>query len=170
MSSFLNDKPLGEKKLDRKKSLHVEWSVPYAPGTLRAVGRTGGVVVQRDKVTTVGPAARLLLKADRAKIAADGDDLAFVEVQVVDKDGLVCPLADNLVRFTVTGPAAIAGLDNGDPIDHESFKGDRHKVFHGLGLVVLEAARQPGRFTLRAESDGLAPAEIALEGVVSAAK
>jgi beta-galactosidase len=112
----------------------------------------------------------LVLKTDRAKIAADADDLAFVEVQVVDKDGQACPLADNLVRFTLTGPATIAGLDNGDPINHEPFKGDRHKVFHGLGLAVLQAAREPGHFTLRAESEGLDPAEIALESVAPATK
>jgi beta-galactosidase len=160
---FLNDKSLGEKQLDPRKSLHVEWSVPYQPGTLRAVGRRGGAAVARDTVATAGPAAKLVLKPDRARIAADGDDLSFVAVQVVDKDGRVCPSAEHLVRFKLNGPATIAGVDNGDPTNHESFKADRHKVFHGLGLVVVQATRIPGKITLRAESEGLEAAEAVLE-------
>ena len=159
---FLNDKSLGEKTLDRRKSLHVEWSVPYEAGTLRAVGNRGGAVVQ-DKVATAGAATKLVLKPDRAKISADGDDLSFVEVQVVDKEGRVCPTADHLVRFKLGGEAAIAGVDNGDPIDHESFKADRHKVFHGLGLVVVKGTQTPGRITLRAESEGLEAADAVME-------
>ncbi|MGD0897178.1 MAG: beta-galactosidase GalB [Thermoguttaceae bacterium] len=162
---FLNDKSLGEKKLDRQTSLHVEWPVPYQPGTLRAVGRRGGAVVQRDEVATAGPAVKLVLKPDRAKIAADGDDLSFVEVQVVDKEGRVCPSADHLVRFKLDGGASIAGVDNGDPTNHEPFKADRHKVFHGLGLVVVKATRTPGKAMLRAESEGLEAADVVIESM-----
>ena len=61
----------------------------------------------------------------------------------------------------------IAGLDNGDPTDHESFQGDRHKVFHGLGLVVVQTTRTAGRITLHAEADGLAPAETAVESAAA---
>jgi beta-galactosidase len=157
---FLDGKSLGERNLDRAKSLHVEWSVPYTPGTLKAVGKKDGRVVASEEVRTVGSPARLTLKADRSAIAADGIDLSFVEVQVVDKDGRVCPNADNLVRFKLSGPATLGGVDNGDPISLESFKGDRHTVFHGLGLAVVKAARTPGKITLRAEADGLAPAEV----------
>ena len=83
------------------------------------------------------------------------------------RDGLVCPDAGQLVRFHLAGPGRIAGLDNGDPTDHESFQGSQHKVFHGLGLVVVQAARSAGRMTLRAEADGLEPAEISVDGVAS---
>ena len=92
-----------------------------------------------------------------------GDDLSFVTVQVGDDAGLVCPNAGPLVRFSVTGPGTIAGVDNGDPIDHESFKADHHKVFHGLALVVVKPVRTPGKITLRAEAEGLEPAKIVLE-------
>ena len=75
---FLNGKSLGEKKLDRDKSLHVEWSVPYAAGTLRAVAKKDGKEVADDEVRTAGKPKRLVLRPDRAKIRADGDDLSFV--------------------------------------------------------------------------------------------
>ena len=88
---FLNGKSLGEKKLDREKALHVELSVPYAAGTLRAVAKTGGKEVATDEVRTAGKPKRLTLRPDRAKFLADGDDLSFVEVRVVDDQGIVCP-------------------------------------------------------------------------------
>jgi beta-galactosidase len=160
---FLNDKSLGERKLNRDKSLHVEWSVPYAAGTLRAVAKTGGVEAARDEVRTAGKPKRLTLRPDRERFLADGDDLSFVEVRVVDDQGLVCPAASNLVRFRLTGPATIAAVDNGDPINHEPFKADKHTVFHGLGLAVVNSGHSPGKVTLRAEADGLEAAEVSLE-------
>ncbi len=160
---FLNDKSLGARKLDRENSLHVTWSVPYAAGTLRAVATKDGKEVARDEVRTAGQPKRLLLEPDRAKFNADGEDLSYVAVRVVDDNGLVCPEARNLVRFQLSGPAAIAGVDNGDPTNHESFKGDKHKVFHGLGLVVVNAGRTPGKIKLRAEAEGLEGAEVSLE-------
>ena len=116
-----------------------------------------------DEVRTAGEPKRLTLRPDRAKFLADGDDLSFVEVRVVDEQGIVCPAAGNLVRFHLSGPATIAGVDNGDPINHEPFNADKHKVFHGLGLVVVGASRTPGKFKLRAEADGLESAEVSLE-------
>jgi beta-galactosidase len=162
---FHNGKSLGEKRLNRDKSLHVEWSVPYVAGTLRAVARQGGNGVASDEVRTAGAAKRLVLRPDRTKFLADGDDLSYVEVRVVDAQGVVCPAASNLVRFRLSGPATIAGVDNGDPINHEPFKADKHTVFHGLGLVVVNASRRPGKITLRAQTEGLEPAEVSLETV-----
>ena len=160
---FLNGKSLGEKKLDRDKSLHAAWSVPYAAGTLRAVARQAGKEVASDEVRTAGKPKRLVLQPDRANFLADGEDLSFVAVRVVDDQGAVCPAANNLVRFQLSGPAAIAGVDNGDPTDLEPFKADKHTVFHGLGLVVLNSGRNPGKIRLRAEADGLGEAEVLLE-------
>jgi beta-galactosidase len=160
---LLNGRSLGERKLDRGNTFHVEWSVPYAAGTLKAVGKNAGQVVSTDEVRTPGKPKRLALQADRAGIAADGEDLSFVQVRVTDPGGLICPNAGHLVSFRIEGPGAIAGVDNGDPTNHEPFQSNRHKVFHGLGLAVVKATRSPGRIVLHAEADGLDPAEIALE-------
>jgi beta-galactosidase len=127
---------------------------------LKTIGKKDGKTVVTDEVRTVGSPARLVLKADRAEIKADGDDLSFVTAQVVDRDGLVCPGADQLVQFKLNGPGAIAGVDNGVPTNHEPFKVDRHKVFHGLGLAVVRSKTTAGAITVRAEAKGLAPAEI----------
>jgi beta-galactosidase len=160
---FLNDKSLGEKQLNRDKSLHVEFDVPYTPGVLRAVGKHAGQEEAKDEVRTAGSPARLAMQADRSSIAASDDDLSFVTVSVLDKDGIICPNADSLVRFQVTGPGAIAGLDNGDAINHEPFQGQQHKVFHGLGLAVIKPKGEAGKIVLHAEADGLSPAEVEIE-------
>ncbi|MGA2255582.1 MAG: glycoside hydrolase family 2 TIM barrel-domain containing protein [Thermoguttaceae bacterium] len=160
---FLNGKSLGEKKLDREKSLHVAWSVPYAAGTLRAVAKKDGKEIATDEVRTAGKPKRILLRPDRERFLADGEDLSFIEVRAVDDQGIVCPGASNLVRFYLSGPATIAGVDNGDPINHEPFRADKHTVFHGLGLVVVNSSHSSGKITLRGEADGLEGAEVSLE-------
>ena len=160
---FLNGKSLGERTKRDRVRLHFEWSVPYAPGTLKAVAKRNGQVVATEEVHTAGKPAKLILSVDRKKIAGLDDDLAFVEVRVVDAAGRLCPNADNLVKFAVRGPGKIAGLENGDPTGHEPFQGDRHRVFHGLGLAVVRGLPQTGEIQLEAASDQLPTATATIE-------
>jgi beta-galactosidase len=128
--------------------------VPYAAGVLKAVGTKNGRTII-DEVRTTGPPAKLVIRPDRHQIAADGEDLSYVEVRVVDEDGNLCPNADDLIRFSVEGPGEIAGVDNGDPTNHESFKAKQHKAFHGLCLAVIQANRTPGEVRLSVRAEGL---------------
>ena len=152
---FLNGRSLGT---GTRRDLHVEWSVPYEAGELKAVGRRGGKVVATDVVHTAGPATRLVLSSDRRSVHAGRRDLAFVTVSVVDADGHPCPTAGDEVDYGVTGPAVIAGLGDGDATNHEPFQGRRHRVFNGLGLVVLQAGDDAGDVQLTAVAEGLTPA------------
>jgi beta-galactosidase len=151
-----------DKKVTLVKSpgLHLEWQVPYAPGELKAVASNGGQVVATDIEKTAGAPAKLQLTVDRDHLTISGQDLAFITVRVLDKDGTVCPNADNEITYTLDGAAAtIAGLDNGDATNHESFQGKQHKVYHGLGLAVLKSIRgATGPAILTATAEGLAPA------------
>ena len=97
------------------------WRVPFAEGTLRAVSYKNGKQVLVTEEKTAGVPNRIRLTADRPKIAADGSDLSFVTVDVVDKDGTVVPDAENLVQFKIEGPGKIAGVDNGSPISMRLF-------------------------------------------------
>jgi beta-galactosidase len=155
---FLNGTSLGVKTMEKDaQALHLEWSVSYAPGELKAVASKGGQVVATDIVKTAGDPAQITLTPDREKIAADGQDISFVKVTILDKDGNVCPNADNLIKFDVNGSAAdIAGLDNGDATDLEPFQGKQHKAYHGLALAVLKSHYDAtGPVTLTASADGL---------------
>ncbi len=152
---FLNGKSLG-KQHKTGDQLHVMWRVPFAEGTLRAVSYKNGKQVLVTEEKTAGVPNRIRLTADRPKIAADGSDLSFVTVDVVDKDGTVVPDAENLVQFKIEGPGKIAGVDNGSPISMESFKADHRKAFHGKALCVIQSKQRSGIIRLTATSAGLA--------------
>jgi len=151
---FLNDKSLGVKK-KQGDDLHLMWRVPFTPGTLKAISRTAGKEVLVKEIRTAGVPAKLILTADRSDIKADGNDLSFLTVDVVDANGVIVPNADNLVKFQVEGSGAIVGVDNGDPISHESFKASQRKAFHGKCLVVVQSGENPGVIKLIASADGL---------------
>ena len=161
---FLNGRSLGVRNWSGVKDIHLAWQVPYQPGTLRAVAMRAGKVVAEDRVETTGAPAKIELRVDRPVIHADGQDLAFITVRVVDAQGrLVRAGGNNLVKFALQGGGAIAGLDNGDPTNHEPFVGPspnaaQHRAFNGLALVVIRAPRGAAMLTLSAQADGLAAA------------
>jgi len=134
--------------------------VAYTPGTLRAVARRGGNVTATEEVRTAGAPARIALVPDRAVIRADGEDLSFVTVTVLDRAGLAVPTADNLIRFRIAGTARIEGVDNGDETSHAPFKADSVRLFNGKALVIVRAAERAGTANLTAEGEGLARAAV----------
>lgn len=137
--------------------------VAYEPGELLAVAYDAdGNECGREKVETSGFPAALRLSADRPVIAADGDDLAFVKVEVVDAEGRLRPDAAPEIRFRVEGAGALAAVGNGDSTNQESFAGDRMAAFHGLCLAVLRAGESAGEIVLTAEADGLAGSAITI--------
>jgi beta-galactosidase len=136
------------------------WQVPYQPGALKAVAYSGGKQVAQQEIRTAGGPARIKLIADRSTIHADGDDLSYVTVRVEDKDGNLCPLADNLIHFNVTGAGEIAGVDNGNAATTEPFHSDHRKAFGGMALLILRAHSEPGKIHVVATGDGLSQAEL----------
>jgi beta-galactosidase len=152
---FLNGKSLGEKKFSDTKDLHLEWKVPYTPGTLKAVGKNKGKTECVDEIQTAGSPSKILLMPDRTEINADGEDLSIIKVVIVDKEGRICPNADELVKFKIEGNGIIAGVGNGNPISHEYFKTGKRKAFHGLCLAVVQSKLERGKISLSAESEGL---------------
>jgi len=151
---FLNNKSQGSKTMTATTG-HLQWSVPFATGTLEARATKGGAVVATDKVQTAAAAAGLALTVDRASIAADGRDLAFVEVDVVDALGVIVPQASNSISFAVSGPGTLVGVDNGDSTSHESYKGTSRSAFSGKALAIIQSTTTAGTVTLKATSGTL---------------
>lgn len=141
---------------------HAMWRVTYEPGTVRVVSRKDGVEIASQTIHTAGEPAQIRLTPDRATLHADGRDLSFVTVEILDKDGNLCPNADNLVNFDVTGNAFIAGVDNGSQASMERFKDNKRKAFHGKCLVVLQNDGSEGTATLTATSYGLTTTQITI--------
>jgi beta-galactosidase len=159
---YLNGKSLGIKK-KIGDDLHVMWRVPFTPGTLKAVSRKDGKVVLTREIHTAGAPAKIELVADRKLINADGKDLSFITVKILDKDGNVVPDADNKVNFKLSSNATIAGVDNGDEVSHDPFKADYRKAFHGLALAIVQAKETPGNITFSATADGLQGATVVIK-------
>jgi beta-galactosidase len=159
---YVNGKSAGIKK-KTGDDLHVMWRLKFEPGTIKAVSRKNGKVVLTREIHTAGKPAKIELSADRSVINANGKDLSFVTVKILDKDGNVVPDASNLVNFKINGNAFIASVDNGDPVSHDPFKANYRKAFNGLALAIVQAQETPGNITFTATADGLQPATITIK-------
>jgi len=160
---FLNSKLIGEKPTGLDQEFKAVFSVPYAPGTLRAVGLRGDHIVGESVLTTADKAAKLRLKADRTVLQADGEDLSFVTVEAVDANGRPDQDADQDVQFSLSGPGMIAAVGNGDGQDADSYHSDRRRLYYGRALVVIRTSKQTGRTILNAKAAGLQDASLTLE-------
>jgi beta-galactosidase len=158
---FLNGRSLGRKKRAQYE-YRLRWDdVKYEPGELKVVAYRNGQRWAEDVMKTTGPALKLALQTDRATVRADGRDLSFVTVTIADKNGLLVPRSADRIRFTLSGPAEIVAIDNGDATNLESFQARERNAYNGLCLVVVRArAGQGGQIKLEAQAEGLAAAEI----------
>ncbi len=159
---FLNEQSLGTQQKN-DDNLHLNWRVPFDTGELTGIGRTANQEILMRSIKTAGEPAKIVLIPDRKVIKADGLDLSFVTVKIVDKNGTVVPNADNLVRFNIEGNGFIAGVDNGQQTSHEPFKVSNRKAFNGLCLAVIQSLEKPGKIILTAESQDLGKASVEIE-------
>ncbi len=159
---FVNGKSQGVRSKNGKDVFHVCWRVTFEPGSIKAVSRKDGKVVAEKEIRTAGEPAQIRLTPDRASIQADGRDLSFVTVEILDKDGNLCPNADNKVTFDVQGDGFIAGVDNGSPISMERFKANHRKAFYGKCLVVVQNNGKPGDIRLTATAEGLEQSNVSI--------
>ena len=160
---FLNNASLGVKKINRTESLHAEWNVPYKPGELKAVARNGGKIVATQIIRTAEEAARLELSADRMEIAADGSDLSFIEVKLVDENGVFCPDADLMVQVKVEGNGELLGVGNGSALNHSPFTGSQVQTFYGLCRVIVKSTRKDGAIKVSVSADGVEAAQVEIK-------
>ncbi len=157
---FLNGRSLGRQQKGPYE-YRLRWNdVKYEPGELRVVAYKDGREWATDTVETTGLPARLTVSADRESIRADGRDLAFITVSVVDQDGRLVPRSHNPIHFEIEGPGQIVATDNGDPTSHQPFHEVDRPAFNGLCLAIVRATPgQTGQITVRVSSDGLVGAE-----------
>jgi len=146
---------------------HVEWKVKYEPGSIEARGSKDGKVVLTERRETTGPAVAIRLTADRIEIDADGEDVAILKVEALDKEGRAVPTADNLIAFKVSGDGALIGVGNGDPNCQESDKAPKRSLFNGLAQVIVQAGWRPGEILIEAAKSGddgplLTPAKVVI--------
>ncbi|HUV96358.1 MAG TPA: DUF4982 domain-containing protein, partial [Acidobacteriaceae bacterium] len=155
---IVNGKSLGRQKVPHLG--HVEWKARYEPGLIEARGWKNGKLALTEKRETTGQAVSIRLTADRTEIHADGQDVAILKVEALDKEGRPVPTANNLIGFKVSGNGAFIGVGNGDPNCQESDKEPKRSLFNGLAQVIVQATKRPGEIYIEASKEGWEGAEL----------
>ncbi|MGE4287175.1 MAG: beta-galactosidase GalB [Salinivirgaceae bacterium] len=151
---FVNDQSQGVKS-KQSDDLHLQWRVTYQPGTLKAIGKKADGNTKEVIIHTAGEPAKIQLIADRNTLAANGEDLSFITVNILDKDNNLVPYADNLIHFNVPESLEIAGVDNGNQISHEPFKANYREAFNGKCLLIVKSKLDNSKTIVQATSEGL---------------
>ena len=158
---FLNGQSVGIRK-KTGDDLHVMWRLKYQPGTLKAVSRLNGKTVLTQIIKTTGPATQLKMIADRPTIKADCKDLSFITVKILDAQGNPVPDAQNAVKFKISGPGIICGIDNGLQTSIQNFKLLQHNAFNGCCVAIVKSTKKEGIIKVSAIADGLKPVSLTI--------
>ncbi len=163
----VNGKKLGRQAMP--KNGHLKWKAIYQPGKVIATGYKNGKRILTEVIETTKPATKIVLRADRQTIAADGRDVCVVSIEIQDQKGRIVPDACQMLTFTLEGGGRILGAGNGDP----SYMGDDHPkmsdcrtfsipAFNGLAQVLIQSDKKASTLQLTANSDGLKPGSISI--------
>ena len=157
---FLNDKQVGEMPTGTGQQHKAIFKVPYSPGMLKAVALDNGYQVAETVIETVGEPARIRLTADRKEIRSDSQDLSFITVEALDRNGKLQPNATQNLHFSVKGQGVIAGLGNADMSNTQPYQGKECRLFHGRAQVILRSSDVEGQIELTATGPGLEAASL----------
>lgn len=160
---FINGKSQGVRKKSNEHEYHVAWHVTYEPGEVRVVARKNGKQVNEKTIRTAGAPHHIRLTSNRNVLKANGRSLSFVTVEVVDKEGNLCPWADQNIQFSLAGEGKIAGVDNGSPFSLERFQANSRHAFFGKCMVVVQAGKAPSVIKLTAKGVDLQPQTIEIK-------
>ena len=159
---FVGGVSLGMRCTEDYPNNTVVWHTPYKPGSVVAKAYDGDTLVATDELRTAGEPVALRLRADRSDLAADGQDLSYIDIELVDAQGLVVPDADRPVRVRVTGSGRFLCMDNGDTADGGAQLRADKPTFLGRAQAVVQAGREAGHLRVTASADGLPDAELLL--------
>jgi beta-galactosidase len=146
---FLNDKLIGEKTISDTSNLTASFEIPYQKGTLKAVGISNGKETGSKILATSGEVKAFVLKADRSKIKANRNDLAYITVEAVDEKGNLVPNSTAEVNIIVSGNGELLASGNASPNEMESFRHAAFKLYNGKGLVIVRPSTKPGNIEVK---------------------
>ena len=160
----LNGKPIGTEKLHADAS-PIVFKVPFEPGTLKAIARSGGKIVASEELKTAGKPARLVFTADKPStpLTPDWNDARYVTATLVDEAGTPIPDSTTVIHFSTSGPASVIAVDNGNMMDHDPFQAKERKTYFGNALALVRATGASGKVTVTAKADGIPAATLTLE-------
>ena len=167
---FVNGKSMGVQKKNLstpKNRYRLMWmDVKYQPGSIKvmAFDKDGKPAAEKE-IHTAGKPYKLILESDRKIIKADGKELAFVTVSVVDKNGVLCPTATNQLKFSVKGKGKYRAACNGDATSLEQFHLPTMKLFSGKLVVLVQSTSETGKIQLSVSGKGLKKGKVTLQSI-----
>ncbi|MEJ2884594.1 sugar-binding domain-containing protein [Pedobacter sp. GR22-6] len=159
---YLNGQLVAEKATSEAEQFKVVFTLPYVAGTLKAVGVVDGKEVGQQKLRSAGEIAAIKLKADRKSLDADAQDLAYVQVELVDKDGCIQPNDDRKISFEVVGAGEIIAVDNANLKDTDAYIAKERKSWKGKAMVIIRSKKQSGKLRLKVTADGVESKELTI--------
>jgi beta-galactosidase len=160
---IINGESMGRKPAGAAVKHKATFAVTYQPGAIEAIGYTGGKESGRVKLATASDPVRLHLTADQNVIAADIGSIAYIEIAVLDQDGVLVKHGAPEIAVEVSGAGDLIAIGAGNPLSEEPYVGNQRKAHHGRLLAVVRSNGQPGAITLTARSEGLPDAQISLQ-------
>ncbi|MDA3821233.1 MAG: DUF4982 domain-containing protein [Bacteroidales bacterium] len=145
----LNGKVIGEKNISEEDMYIAEFKVVYQPGILKAYGIDGKVVKEETSLQTAGEVKDLILKPEESQIIAHRNKLVFIQVEGIDKEGLLNTLASNRLEIMVSGPAELLAAGNASPFVQEGFQDSKMPLFRGKGLIILRSSGESGEIMVK---------------------
>ncbi len=159
---FINGKSQGIKNINRNRPEFI-WRVKYEKGAIEAIGINEGKTEAQHIVRTAGKPYRIILETDKSTLSADGLDLAYLKIKVVDKDNIIVPTATNKINFKVSGAGTNAGVGNGDIKSSELWQADFRSVYNGECQLIVRSGREVGKITVEAAAPGLKGMKLQLQ-------
>ncbi|MDQ0230087.1 glycoside hydrolase family 2 TIM barrel-domain containing protein [Metabacillus malikii] len=165
---YLNGNKIGTHLIDHEKGteLVATWKVPYEAGELKAIAydEINQIIATAVKKSFTDP-KQIRLQTDKNHLIANGTDLLFVEITMVDEHGISVENANNRVNVNVTGAGRLVGLDNGDSTDYDQYKGTSRRLFSGKLMAIIASTTEAGQIQVEVTSKGMASKMIQLEAV-----
>jgi beta-galactosidase len=155
VSLVLNGREEARKEINESNKLTAIFNIPYESGEISAIGYKDGLPVDTVSLRTSGDPSQIRLIADRDTIDANRNDLSYVTVEILDKDGKRIPDAVIQLEFIISGDGEIAGVGNANPKDMKSFQSKVSSTFRGRCLVILRPTGEMGKIILTAKSKNL---------------
>ena len=160
---YLDEKLIGEQKTTIDQEFKTTFILPYNAGVLKAVGVKDNKEIESRIIRSAGTAVKIKLIPDKKKIKSNGQDLVFVLVELVDKNGNINPNAINRLQFKIEGPGKIAGVDNANLKDLDSYAGNSRNAWNGKAMVVIRSTNAEGNINLNVSSPGLEEANVKIK-------
>jgi beta-galactosidase len=162
---FLNERSLGKKKTNRQNEWIAKWTVPFEPGVLKAINYNQSKPVSSDEIRTANHPVKIELVPDRMNLKADGQDLCYIAVELVDESGYRNPTITQMVEFEIMGAGSIIAVGSSNPMSIESYQKPYRNTYQGRCLVIIKSDKNPGIIQFKAKTADLPVADIIIRSL-----